>query len=204
MTKFLNAVCLWVIVAESVVAVTAQSGTRTGGNPVSKAAVVSDGQQVVVEKDEFSGATTVKLKPQKLMDTPEHQVTYSAEAKISSDAQQSGFSEIDDRVQVKIVSLSKRSVDFGDEKIYFLADGERITGPTAGGYDVPLPGARSTSPLRTRYDYTSGLSLTQLRQLVRSKRVQMRLGSIETTLSPDLLSKLNEFVRRYDQAKGKA
>ncbi len=197
MCKFQSAACVWMVMVGLCAGALGQSIARSGG---SKTARSNDGSQVEVKKDEFSGVTTITLKPQKLIDSPNHQLTMSVEAKLRSDAPSTGFAEIDNRAQIKLVSQSSKSIDFGDEKLYFLVDDQRINGPTAGGYDIPLPGARPASPLRIRHSYLSGLSLAQLSQVASGKRVEMRLGSVEIALNSEMLSLLSKFVGYYQQS----
>ncbi len=196
MCKLQHREFVWMLMVSLCSGALAQSVDRSGGD---KPARSNGGSQVEVKKDDFSGMTMITLKPQKLIDRPEHQLTISVEAKLRSDTPSTGFSEIDNRAQIKLVSHSSKSIDFGDEKLYFLVDGQRVNGPTAGGYDIPLPGAQPSSPMRIRHSYLSGLSLSHLSQIARGKKVEMRLGSVETILNSKMLSLLNEFVGYYQQ-----
>jgi len=179
---------------------TGQSGVRNGDNKRTK---VNDGSQVMVDKDEISGATTIKLKPQKLIDRLEHQLTMSAEAKLGGTAPQTGLPDADERMLLGFTSLTSHKLDFGDQELHFLVDGKQVRGgSTAGGYNPRLPGEQLPSPYKTRHSFTGGLSLSQLKQIASGRKVEMRLGSIETTLNSELLSRLSEFVRNFQQAKG--
>ncbi len=61
MRKFQSTVCVWMMVMVSLCAgALAQSDARNEG---SKMARSNDGSQVEVKKDEFSGVTTITLKP---------------------------------------------------------------------------------------------------------------------------------------------
>lgn len=194
MKKFLSAVCLCVAVAASVVTVAGQSGTR--GNAAGKAAGANDGQQVVKERDEFSGATIVKLKPQKLVDTSEHQLTMSAEVKLEGKTYADGTG-VNETVILEFVSRSKERVDFGDEELHFLVDGKQIkSGSLVGGiYNPNLRGNGTASAFKGGTRYTGGVSLSQMQQIANGKNVAMRFGSMKLTPDERLLSNLRDFVR---------
>lgn len=198
--KFL--ISVW-MVAASLLPVAAQNGTRTSGNVANKAAGVSDGQQVVVEKDEFSGATTVKLKPQKVVDTPERLLTMSAESKLGNKPS-IGYDEFDERVMLRFDLQTTSEVKQGDLELYFLVDGKSVKGGSVANSYSPLLSPKPTRPYTERQPYIGTVSIPTLRQVARGKRVEMRVGSIEVSLSSSLLGQLNEFVRNYEQAKGKA
>ncbi len=200
MNKLQSISCGWVMVIGLMTTATGQSGVRNGDNKRTK---VNDGSQVMVDKDEFSGATTIKLKPQKLIDRLEHQLTMSAEAKLGGTAPQTGLPDADERMLLGFTSLTSHKLDFGDQELHFLVDGKQVRGgSTAGGYNPRLPGEQLPSPYKTRHSFTGGLSLSQLKQIASGRKVEMRLGSIETTLNSELLSRLSEFVRNFQQAKG--
>jgi hypothetical protein len=81
--------------------------------------------QIEVKTDRFSGVTTVKLKPQVVLDKPDHQLIIEIETKL-------GEKKVSDleREEVKALasfeSQSKTSVDFGDEQLHFLIDGQQL------------------------------------------------------------------------------
>src|SRR5215510_11644973 len=81
--------------------------------------------QVEVKTDRFSGVTTVKLKPQVILDKSDHQLTMEIETKL-------GEKKVSDleREEIKAIasfeSQSKASVDFGDEQLHFLIDGQQL------------------------------------------------------------------------------
>lgn len=186
MLKFKKAICLCMVVAATVVVVAAQSDTQTDGNAASRAVGATNGQQVVVEKDGFSGATTVKLKPQELVNTPEHQLTMSAEVKLEGKTYADG-SSTDETVLFEFISRSKQQIDFGDEELHFLVDGKPVKGgPTSDGmYKPDLRGER----------YIGGVRLSYLQQIAKGKNVAMRLGSVKLTLDEKVLSNLRDFAR---------
>src|SRR5262245_18114805 len=72
-----------------------------------------DGRQVVVESDRFTGKTSVKLKPQALIDTPDHKVTLEMKS-------------TDYVTSLSFESWSKKYFNFGDSELFFLVDGNRL------------------------------------------------------------------------------
>ncbi len=192
MRKFQNAACVWmVMVVVLMITATGQSGVRSGNNKRTRG---DDGSQVMVDKDEFSGATTIKLRPQKLIDSPNHQLTMSAEVKLEGKTY-AGVAGVDEMVLFKFDSQNNSHVDFGDEELHFLVDGEPVKGgSTASGFassllDRPAPGFKS------RNSYTGSVYLSQLQQIAKGKNVAMRLGSIKLTLDAKLLNSLRDFAR---------
>jgi hypothetical protein len=69
--------------------------------------------QVEVKTDRFSGVTTVKLKPQMILDKPDHQMTIEIETKLGEKGKLD-FEKDDVAAKVWFRSLYKGSVDFGD------------------------------------------------------------------------------------------
>ncbi len=200
MKKFLNAVYLCVAVAALVVTIAGQSDTR--GSAVGKAGSANDGQQIVTKMDKFSGATSITLKPQKVVDTPEQLLTVSAESKVG-DKPSIGYEEADERVILSF-DLQTTTSNYDAEDLYFLVDRKSVKGGSVASSRSPLLGAKPTSPYTKRRRFTGSVSIPTLRQIARGKRVEMRLGSIEVTLNSDLLNKFGEFVQLYEQAKEKA
>ncbi len=194
MRKFQSAACVWmVMVVVLMITATGQSGVRSGDN---KRARGDDGSQVVVNKDEFFGATTIRLRPQKLIDSPNHQLTMSAEVKLEGKTY-AGVTGVDETVLLEFVSRSKERVDFGDEELHFLVDGKPVKGgPTAGGmYDPNLPNDGLSSAFKGGTSYTGGVSLSRLQQIVQGTNIAMRFGSLKLTLDEKILSNLREFFR---------
>ncbi len=193
MNKLQSISCGCVMVIGLMTTATGQSGVRNGDNKKTK---VNDGSQVMVDKDEFSGATTIKLKPQKLIDSPSHQLTMSAEVKLEGKTY-AGVTGVDETVLFELVSRSKERVDFGDEELHFLVDGKPVKGgPTAGGmYDPNLPNNGLSSVFKGGTSYTGGVSLSRLQQIIQGTNVAMRFGSLKLTLDENILSNFRQFIR---------
>lgn len=197
MKKFPSAAYAGVVVIGLCAITFGQSSARSGGKTPS----ASDQSQVVVDKDRYSGATTITLKPQKLIDSPEHLLTMSAESK-TSDKPLIGFAEADERVMLKFDLQTTAALDYGDLELHFLVDGKPLRGGSIAGGGSPLLKPKPVSPYTKRRTLFGSLSVPTLGEIARGRKVEMRLGSVEATLSPELLGKLGEFVRFYQQAKG--
>ncbi len=90
---------------------------KKGAAQTSDAKSTSD--QIEVKTDRFSGVTTVKLKPQVILDKPDHQMTIDIETKLGEKGQLD--SEKDDvKAEAWFRSQSKDPVDFGDQELHFL------------------------------------------------------------------------------------
>lgn len=151
--------------------------------------------QVEVNKDRFSGATLVKLKPQVILDTPDHQLTMAAEAKLGERKQTGTFQE-DRSVQVNFVSESKTAIDFDDRELHFIVDGEQVSiGKTSGGVRPYLEsGTQSKSAFKFRKRFFAVFNLSKLQRIIEGRNIEMRLGKIELKLNAKLLNNLRAFV----------
>ena len=182
--------CVCVMVVGLWAGVMGQSKSRGANN----AAGTNGNSDVVVKKDEFSGATIVTLKPQKLIDKPDHLLTMSSEVKLEGKTYADG-SRVDETVLLKFDSQNNGEVDFGDEELHFVVDGKSVKGGTsASGFtssllDKPAPG------FKRRKSYTGGVSLSQLRGIAKGKNVAMRLGPFKLTLDEKVLSNMRDFAR---------
>src|SRR5262249_35122217 len=91
-----------------------------GGRPQEKVS-----SQVEVETDRFSGKTTVKLKPQVLLDSPEHKLTMVIQ-------------NHDEFIGIRFDSMSKDYIIFGDRALWFIVDGKSARIDTASEASVPF------------------------------------------------------------------
>jgi hypothetical protein len=146
----------------------------------------NDGKsQVEVKTDRFSGKSTVTLKPQVLLDTPKHKVTMQLDS-------------IDDFAGVTFESSSEEYLDFGDKQLHFLVDGKRMFIDTASQQNTPFSQQKQDEKGRTNYTgLISSLGIAQLEEIVAGKKVEMRLGTVELTLSQPVLANLREYVRVF-------
>jgi len=142
------------------------------------------GDQIEVKTDRFSGVTTVKLKPQAVLDKPEHQLTMEIETKLG---EKKHYDSEKDEVRSFILfrSQSKQSVDFGDEELHIMIDGKpvEITRPI-GDVDA---GART---------FLSTCRRPAIEQVSKAKSVEIRLGTIEIAITQPLVANLREYANQ--------
>jgi hypothetical protein len=160
------------------------------------------GNAVEVEKDRFSGDVTIRLNPQKVLDTPAHIISLTIETKFfrksgsMPDAVSRTLGRSQDNARLAFESQSKGLADFADRQLNFIADGKRIN----CGYSdkVPLPRIEKDPSLLPGFSfremYVSSLPIEDLIYISNCKSVEMKLGSYEMNLTPELLGKLREFV----------
>jgi hypothetical protein len=149
-----------------------------GGTPQEK-----ESSQVEVETDRFSGKTTVKLKPQILLDTPEHKLI------MVIDGQGDVFG-------IRFDSISRDYIIFGDRELWFIVDGKRMRIDTASESAAPLiVKDKDEQGRRPRTTLVSSMSLAQAEEIVAGKKVEMRLGTVEMTWSQPVLANMREYVR---------
>ena len=123
---------LMFVIASSIFFVVGKERQREekGGAQATDSKQVND--QVEVKTDRFSGVTTVKLKPQVILDKPDHQMTIEIETKLGEKGQLD-FEKDDVKAETRFRSLYKGSVDFGDQELHLLIDGKPLDiGKTPG------------------------------------------------------------------------
>ena len=159
-------------------AMTRSEDKRAGGTPQEK-----ESSQVEVKTDRFSGKTTVKLKPQVLIDTPEHRLTMVIE-------------NHDEHLGIRFYSASREYINYGDRELWFLVDGKRMRIDTASESSAPLAAEDEDEKGRTpRMTLISGMSLPQAEEIVAGNKIEMRLGTVELTWSQQVLANMREYVR---------
>jgi hypothetical protein len=162
------------------------------------AAPGSGGGQVEVQTDKFSEVTTVKLKPQAILDTPDQSITMRLEAKFGDkkirDTTDQVMEMLDEKAMVWFESFANVPTDFGDKELHFIIDGKRLKiGESSGG----TPDQSPKSTYRSLKTFVNILDTDELKQLAAGKHVEMRLGKYEFTLSSAVLENLREFVREF-------
>jgi hypothetical protein len=139
--------------------------------------------QVEVETDRFSGKTTVKLKPQVLLDTPEHKLNMVIQ-------------NHDEFLGIRFDSISRDYIIFGDRELWFIVSGKSMRIDVAS--EAPVPFAAENKDEQGRRPWTtliSSMSLAQAEAIVSGNEVEMRLGTLELTWSQSVLENLREYVR---------
>jgi hypothetical protein len=164
--------------------------------------------QIEIKEDRFSGVTTVLLKPQVILDKPDHQLTIEIKTKLGEKGQLD-FEKDDVAAEVRFRSLYKESVDFGDQELHLLIDGKplnhgRISGGDAEATDENM---RKQRGYRLSTFFVAIFNRSELEQLSKAKNIEMRLGSIEPTLTQPVVSILrdyaNQILAQHKISKGK-
>jgi len=149
------------------------------------------GGQIEVKTDRFSNITTVTLKPQTILDKPEHLVTMRIETKLEKKDFDDAFRD-EVNAYVYFESHSNGSIDFGDRKILFLVNNQPLRVP-AGEVKIEVP----IDPKPGLKSYRSGLTIfnrAALEQIGKANEIEMRLGSVELTLSASMVKILREYA----------
>jgi hypothetical protein len=156
------------------------------------------GGQVEVKTDRFSGDVTVTMKPQTLIDTPELQLTMELDYQLNQKKLEESPVLVEELASVTLKSSVKGSVDYGDRELHFLVDGAQLAGRrTSSDRAHPLLSEKDDKGRRPNFAFFSTLNLSQVERLAAGKRVEMRLGPIETALSPATLAAIRDFAREF-------
>jgi hypothetical protein len=156
------------------------------------------GGQVEVETDRFSGNVTVTMKPQTLIDTPELQLTIELKYRLDKKKLEESPILVEELASVTLNTSVKDSVDYGDRELHFLVDGARLAGhKTSSDRAHPLLSEPDDKGRRPNFTFFSTLNLSQVERLAAGKKVEMRLGLIETALSPATLAAIRDFAREF-------
>jgi hypothetical protein len=154
----------------------------------------TDSADQLIERkyDRFKDETTVKLKPQRILDSksPRQVLEMSAETTFKGERPRQG----DETVRVTFTSLAGENPYQEPLELNFIVDGERVRGAAAG---VGIPYNPKTSPgpdLKVARDITAFVSLDALSKVTSGKAVEMRLGSTEHTLDMTTLGNLRKFA----------
>jgi hypothetical protein len=142
-----------------------------------------ESSQVEVETDRFLGKTTVRLKPQVLLDTPEHKLI------MALDGQGAAFG-------IRFESISRNYIIFGDRELWFIVDGKSMRIDAASESSAPVVVKdKDEQGRRPRTILISSMSLAQAEEIVAGNKVEMRLGTVEMTWNQPVLANMREYVR---------
>jgi hypothetical protein len=190
-------------IATLVTAVTARHGGRQQAQGPTQSGARAGGDQVEVKTDRFSGVTPVTLKPQTVLDTPDHFITMSLEAKFRDrkirDEADRATEVLEEGALVRFESQAKGVTDFGDKELHFIIDGKRLkVGESAGGVSgLPSRDPRLKPGFAILEAFVNALTAAQLYEIAGAGRVEMRLGKYEFTLGPAVLGNLREFAGEF-------
>ena len=179
------------VIGGSIFFVRGQEGQQEmkGASQTSDAKSTSD--QIEVKTDRFSGVTTVRLKPQVVLDKPEHQLTIRSETKLG-DKKSYEWEMGTVSAYVWLESHYNRSVDYGDRELHFIIDGKPLEiGRTTGG----SPTESTQKPaFKIMASFVSIFNRSKLEQISNGKRIDVRFGTVEVTLGQPIVTALREYA----------
>ena len=150
---------------------------------------------IEVKTDRFSNVTTVTLKPQVIFEKPDHFITVEIKIKLG-EKKSSDFEKEIVQAYVTFESQSKGLVDFGDEELIFLINGQALN--LGKSEFTTIPNASRSGKLKPDFRLLKFsvkiLDRPNLDRFSKANRIEMRLGSIETTLSNQLVATLREYA----------
>lgn len=157
----------------------------------------STNNQIEMETDRFSNVTTVTLKPQVILDKPDHQLTMEIETKLGEKT----FHDWQKEQVMAIVEFESQStapIDSGDEELHFVIDGKPLNlGRTRSSVDAYASRYGKLKPgFRIRETYSAFFNRPALEQFRKANRIEMRLGSFEPTLSQSVVANLREYANQ--------
>ncbi|MBO0862044.1 MAG: hypothetical protein J2P21_26840 [Chloracidobacterium sp.] len=151
--------------------------------------------QIEVKKDKFSNVTTVTLKPQVIFDKPNHQLTIEIMTKLGEKGQ---FESEKDYVKAEVWFRSQAIdlVDFGDQELHFLIDGNPLDlGRAMGDIDITRVDKGKLKPgFKISRSFVSIFHSPDLEQFSKARRIEMRLGSVELTFDQSAVASLREYA----------
>jgi len=169
----------------------------------------STNDQIDVNTDRFSKKTTLVLKPQIMIDKPDHFVTLTIKTQVgkSDDPRL----EVSSYSMLHVASQARVPPDFGDNKLYFLVDDKPLDIEYSTISDIPdsldakyyiekgnLPRKRTFS----YYVYDPSFA-----NLSKAENIEMKLGPFELKLSNSVTANLREYgkqvLAQYKIAKEK-
>jgi hypothetical protein len=151
--------------------------------------------QIEVKEDRFSGATTITLKPQVVVDKPDQQITMAIECKLGEKTR-----DRDDLERVKanvyFISESKSPVDFGDQELHFLIDGKPLNLGRINISVIPFDNDGLKPGFKHRDRFLWIFNRSNVEQFSKASRIEMRIGAVESTLSQPVALLLREYCAK--------
>ena len=188
-------VCVLLLIGSTFIFIAAGQGKKAEKAGDMTAGTKQTSDQIEVKEDRFSGATTIILKPQVIVDKPDHQITMAIECKLGEKA-----IDRDDLERVKaivyFVSESKSPVDFGDSELHFMIDGKPLSFGEANIRVEPYASKNLKTGFKIRERFLEIFDRSNVEQFSNAKRIEMRIGSIEITFSQPLVAVLSEYCAR--------
>ena len=153
--------------------------------------------QIEIKEDRFSGVTTVLLKPQVIMDKPDHQLTIEIKTKLGEKGQLD-FEKDDVKAEVWFRSLHKGSVNFGDQELHFMIDGKPLNlgEMPEGTAEATDENMRRQRGFTIKKSFVSIFDRRAVEQFSKATRVEMRFGPIELALNQSTVSVLRAYANQ--------
>jgi len=185
------------IITGSITYVAGQDRRRDGNGAEQNTDAKSTNDQIEVKTDRFSGVTTALLKPQVVLDKPDHRLTISFETKLG----EKKFSDWErDMVNshAHLVSLLKSPIDFGDRQLHLLIDGKPLDlGECVGGSaESTSEEVRQQQGYRISKSFLSIFNRNAMEQLSKANQIEIRFGTIEQTLSQSTVTNMREYAQQ--------
>jgi hypothetical protein len=165
----------------------------------------SKNNQIEVKTDRFSNKTTLVLKPQPLIDKPDHFVTLiiNTEVMKSDDP----LLKVSLYSMVHVASQARVPPDFGDSELHFLVDDKPldIKYNTISDYPMPLESKYYIEKhnLRFKRTYSYFAFDSAYESLSKAENIEMRLGPFELKLNQQVTANLREYARQVLEARNK-
>jgi hypothetical protein len=153
--------------------------------------------QIEIKEDRFSGVTTVLLKPQVILDKPDHQLTIEIKTKLGEKGQLD-FEKDDVTAEVWFRSLYKGSVNFGDQELHFIIDGKPLNlgEMPEGTAEATDENMRRQRGFTIKKSFVSIFDRRAVEQFSKATRVEMRFGPIELALDQSTVSVLRDYANQ--------
>jgi hypothetical protein len=171
-------------------------GEKAAPQGAEKGPASSTNDQIDVTTDRFSNVTTVILKPQAILDTPDHIITIGIKTKMGQNKPSYDFEKDLINAYVDIESQSKEIVDFGDRELHLLINGQPLSFRDINLKTDPYPtiGGKLKPGFSLRKYGVVIFDKDALERLSEARSIEMRLGPIESKLSGELIATLREYA----------
>ena len=188
---------LMFVIASSIYFVLGRERQREENGGAQAEASKQSNDQIEIKADRFSGMTTVKLKPQVILDKPDQRLTIEITAKLG-EKKIYDYQKDEIRAIANFESQSKAPVSYGDRELHFMVAGAPLNlgkvdievDPYASRYNKLQPGFKIRETFLKIFDRSA------LELFSKANRVETRLGPIEFVLDQSLSALLREYSNR--------
>ena len=165
--------------------------------------------QIDVNTDRFSQKATLVLKPQVLIDKPDHFVTLVIKTQVGKSEDRR--LEVSSYSMLHVASQARVPPDFGDNKLHFLVDDKPLNIEYSTISDIPMSLEakyhieKDNLPRKVTYSYY--VNDPSFDSLSKAENIEMKLGPFELKLSNSATANLREYgkqvLAQYKIAKEK-